>query len=92
MQPIWSVRISSAFSGVTKISVESGVRNASVKPAATQPSADSLSCARQIDGAAAGADLERAPHARRPARRCRRPGVRDRSCNSLRKPLRTAEE
>ena len=32
MQSIWSVRISSAFSGVTKISVESGVRSASVKP------------------------------------------------------------
>jgi len=45
MQPIWSVRISSALRGVTKISVESGVRRASVKPAATQPSADFLSCA-----------------------------------------------
>ena len=45
MQPIWSVRISSALRGVTKISVESGVRRASVKPAATQPSADFLSWA-----------------------------------------------
>ena len=42
MQPIWSVRISSALPGVTKISVESGVRSASVKPAATQPSAEIL--------------------------------------------------
>ena len=32
MQLIWSVRISCAFSGVTKIRVESGVRIASVKP------------------------------------------------------------
>ena len=45
MQLIWSVRISSAFGGVTKISVESGVRSASVKPSATQRCADSRSCA-----------------------------------------------
>ena len=44
MQLIWSVRISSAFSGVTKISVESGVRSASVKPWATQIRARSRSC------------------------------------------------
>jgi hypothetical protein len=30
MQSVWSFRISRAFSGVTKISVESGVRSASV--------------------------------------------------------------
>ena len=44
MQLIWSVRISSAFAGVTKISVESGVRNASVKPSATQRCAELRSC------------------------------------------------
>ena len=44
MQLIWSVRISSALSGVTKISVESGVRSASVKPSATQRCAESRSC------------------------------------------------
>ena len=37
MQAIWSAMISLAFSGVTKISVESGVRNASVNPSCSQP-------------------------------------------------------
>jgi hypothetical protein len=36
MQLIWSVRISLAFSGRTKIRVESGVRSASVRPWSTQ--------------------------------------------------------
>ena len=43
MHSIWSVRISRLFSGVTKMSVDSGVRIASVKPSAIQPSACSLS-------------------------------------------------
>src|SRR5947208_8188865 len=41
MQLIWSVRISKAFAGVTKINVESGVLSASVKPSPTQRSAAS---------------------------------------------------
>ena len=43
MQATWSARISCPFSGVTKISVESGVRSASVKPARSQVSARSRS-------------------------------------------------
>jgi len=45
MQLIWSVRISRAFSGVTKMTVASGVLSASVKPCATQASARALSAA-----------------------------------------------
>ncbi len=39
MQSVWSCRISGAVSGVTKTSVLSGVRSASVNPARTQRSA-----------------------------------------------------
>ena len=39
MQSTWSASISLAFSGVTKIRVESGVRIASVKPWASQRAA-----------------------------------------------------
>ena len=44
MQFTWSRRMSSALSGVTNTRVESGVRIASVKPCAIQPSARSRSC------------------------------------------------
>ena len=56
MQSVWSARISRAFSGVTKISVESGVRSASVKPCASQPRARSQVGRGQIDDALARAD------------------------------------
>ncbi len=56
MQATWSAMISRAFSGVTKISVESGVRSASVKPCGL-PAAHALQVGRrQIDDALARAD------------------------------------
>ena len=56
MQATWSARISRAFSGVTKISVVSGVRSASVKPCGL-PAAGALQIGRrQIDEALARAD------------------------------------
>ena len=60
MQLIWSVRISSAFSGVTKIRVESG-RAQRLGEALGDPAcgAQLVGRARQIDDAAARADLER---------------------------------
>ncbi len=58
MQAAWSARISRAFAGVTKISVLSGVRSASVKPCGL-PAARAFQVGRrQVDDALARADAE----------------------------------